>query len=103
MKLLKENFRRDGLLYTLLKRNDMVALYSIGGTNSDKVTHYEVCKAYIRKDRFGERESLPTNEQFGRDRSRCFIRYTSALNYFDELTNLYHRVPKVFTEVKEAA
>jgi hypothetical protein len=62
MKTLKTKFRMNGLSYTLLKRNDKVALYGIGGTYTDEILHWEVDKIYIRKDQFGERESIPTNE-----------------------------------------
>jgi len=51
----------------------VVALYGIGGTYSDEILHWEIDKIYIRKDQFGERESIPTNERFGRD-LRCFIK-----------------------------
>jgi hypothetical protein len=63
----------NSLPYTLLKRNEVVALYGIGGTYTDKILHWEVDKIYIRKDKYGEREAIATNEQFGRDRSRCFM------------------------------
>ena len=104
MRKLKESFRRNGLLYTQVKRNESVALYGVGGTYSDMTTHWEVCKINIRKDKYGERESIPTNEQFGRDLSRCFNNEKSAFNYFDELTarlNLSQGVPKVVTGVEE--
>jgi hypothetical protein len=104
MRELKLSFRRHGLLYTQLKRNDVVALYSVGGTYSDNTSFYEVCKIYTRNDRHGLRESLPTNEVFGRDRSRHFNNYTAACNYFDELTTILKqakRVPKVVTAVEE--
>jgi hypothetical protein len=101
MKLLKVSFRRNGLLYILLQRNDLAAIYGVGGTYSDRVSHYEVCKIYIRQDKYGERESIPNNEQFGRDLSRCFNNYKSAVKYFDELTKLYQGVSKVVTGVIE--
>jgi hypothetical protein len=94
-------FSSKGLKYTLLERNEKVALYSVGGTYSDRVTHFEVCKIYIRKDKYSERESLPANEQFGRDLSRCFNDYESALIYFDALTKLYQGVLKVVSGVEE--
>jgi hypothetical protein len=103
MKTLKIKFRMNGLLYTLKKRNDVAALYAVGGTYSDRTSFWEVCKIYIRKDEYGERESLPTNEQFGRDLSRSFINEKSALKYFDELTARLIpslRVPKVVTGVR---
>jgi hypothetical protein len=101
MKLLKESFKFNGLQYTQLKRNELVALYGIGGTYTDEPKHYEVSKIYIRDDQYGVRESLPSNEQFGRDLSRCFNDYESALKYFDELTKLYQGVSKVVTGVTE--
>jgi hypothetical protein len=105
MEVLKERFRLNGLQYILLKRNERVALYGIGGTYTDEPKHFEVCKIYIRKDdRYGRlRESVPNNEQFGRDLSRCFNDYESALKYFDELTtryNLLQGVPEAVTGVQ---
>ena len=102
MKTLKTNFRMNGLPYTLLKRNEVVALYGIGGTYTDKILHWEVDKIYIRKDKYGKREAIATNEQFGRDCSRCFMDEKLALEYYDELTaNLCQGVSKVVTGVKE--
>ncbi|MCJ7449217.1 MAG: hypothetical protein MUO72_16195 [Bacteroidales bacterium] len=104
MKRLKERFRKNGLPYTLLKRNEVVAMYGIGGTYTEKILHWEVCKIYIRNDKYGIRESIPSNEQFGRDPSRCFNDIESALQYFEELTTklkLYQGVPKVVSGVQE--
>ena len=104
MKTLKEQFRMNGLLYTLLQRNEVVALYGIGGTYSDEILHWEVSKIYIRKDKYGIRESLPTNEKFGRDLSRCFMDKEKALKYFDTLTTILNPgkgVAKVVTGVTE--
>ncbi len=42
MKQLEESFRLNGLLCTLIKRNESIALYGIGGESTDKVLHYEV-------------------------------------------------------------
>ena len=107
MKLLKESFRLNGLQYTLLNRNDVVALYGIGGTYSDEILHYEVDIIYIRNDKYGIRETIADNENFGRDRSQCFIRKYLAYKYFDKLTsdlrnerNLSQGVPKVITGVE---
>jgi hypothetical protein len=86
MKTLKEKFMLTGLPYTLLKRNDFVALFGIGGTYTDKVLHYEVDIIYHRKDKYGIREHIAKNDDFGRDRSRCFTSKDLALKYFDELT-----------------
>jgi hypothetical protein len=104
MKTLKTSFRLNGLPYILLKRNEVVALYGIGGTFTDKILHWEVCKIYIRKDQYGEREAIPTNEMFGRDPSRSFNDIKSAPEYFDELSTwlkLCQGLPKVVTGVGE--
>lgn len=102
MKRLKERFRLNGLQYTLLKRNDKLALYGIGGEFTDKILHWEVDMIYIRKDKYVEREAIPTNGQFGRDCSRCFMDENPALDYYDNLTaELYQGVPKVVSGVGE--
>jgi len=106
MKQLKTSFRLNGLPYTLLKRNEVVALYGIRGTYTNEILHYEVCKIYIRNDKYWIRESISSNEKFGRDPSRCFNDEDSALRYFDKLTaklNLCQGVPKVVTGVEENA
>jgi len=102
MKTLKTNFRLNGLPYTLLKRNEVVALYGIGGTYSDEILHWEVDIVYLRKDKYGEREHIATNGQFGRDRSRCFANEKLALEWYDKLSaELYQGVPKVVSGVEE--
>lgn len=110
MKTLKEGFRLNGLLYTLLKRNDVVALYGIEGTYTGEVLHYEIDIIYIRKDKYGEREAIADNENFGKDRSKCFIRKDLTENYFEKLTNdlryernLSQGVLKVITGVGDNA
>jgi hypothetical protein len=55
MKTLKEHLRLNGLPYTLLKRNDKIALYGIGGEFTDEILHWEVDIIYIRNDKYGER------------------------------------------------
>ena len=47
MKKLEESFKLNGLQYTLIKRNEYVALYGIGGEYTDKIYHYEVDGSYI--------------------------------------------------------
>ena len=108
MKKLKESFSLNGLPYTLLKRNDFIALYGIGGSYTDKILHYEVDIIYHRKDKYGVREHIAKNDDFGRDRSRCFTSKDLALKYFDELTselreerNLSQGVVKSIAEVGE--
>jgi uridine kinase len=105
MKTLKAKFRRNGLPYTLLKRNEVVALYGIGGTYTDKILNYEVCKIYVRNDKYGIRESIPSNARFGRDPSRSFNDIESASEYFDELTTRLKKcqgMPKVVSGVQES-
>jgi hypothetical protein len=77
----------NGLPYTLINRNDKVALYGIGGEFTDKILHWEVDIIYIRKDKYGEREHIAKNDDFGRDRSRCFMNEKLALEYYDKLTS----------------
>jgi hypothetical protein len=108
MDKLKANFRLNDLSYTLLKRNDLVAMYGIGGTYTDEISHYEVDVIYHRKDRYGEREHIAKNDDFGRDRSRCYIRKDLAYKYFDKLTtelmnerNLSQGVAKSIAGVQE--
>ena len=108
MQELKESFKLNGLPYTLLKRNDVVALYGIGGTYTDKILHYEVDIIYHRKDKYGEREHIAKNSDFGRDRSRSFNDRAKADEYYDELTaelrterNLSQGVPKVVAGVEQ--
>lgn len=88
MNILKSKFRINGLTYTLLKRNDFVSMYGICGAFTDEISHYEVDVIYIRKDRFGEREHIAKNDDFGRDRSRCFRKKDIANKYFDKLTTV---------------
>jgi hypothetical protein len=94
----------NGLPYTLIKRNDKVALYGIGGEFTDKILHWEVDIIYIRKDKYGEREHIAKNDDFGRDRSRCFMNEKLALVYYDKLTlKLSQGVPKVIAGVAQNA
>jgi hypothetical protein len=76
----------NGLPLTLIKRNEIVALYGIGGTYTDEILHYEVDIIYTRKDKYGEREAIAKNDDFGRDRSRCFNSKEQADKYYEELT-----------------
>ena len=87
MKTLKTQFRKNDLFYTLICRNDKVALYGIGGTYTDEILHWEVDIIYIRKDKYGEREHIAKNNDFGRDRSRCFMNKELALKYYDKLSS----------------
>lgn len=92
MRQLPEQFRKNELPYTLIKRNDVVALYGVGGTYTDKILHYEVCQIHHRPERIVQgrsvsaREVLPKDDQFGRDLSRAIVNQDEALAYFDEIT-----------------
>ena len=100
MKILETHFRLNDLPYTLLKRNDKVALYGIGGEYTDTILHWEVDIIYIRKDKYGEREHIAKNDDFGRDRSRCFMDKKLALKYYNKLTSILSQgVPKVIAGV----
>lgn len=103
MKPLNAKFKRNGQSYTLLKRNEVVALYGIGGTYTDEILCYEVSRIYIRNDKYGLRESIPSNERFGRDSSRSFTDIESANIYFEKLTTrlkLSQKGPKVVSELQ---
>jgi len=91
MKTLKEKFVKNELPYTLLERNDKVALYGVGGTYTKEFTHYEVCEIHIRDDQYGLREALPSNEQFGIDKSRAINGYNDALKYYAELSHALNK------------
>ena len=92
MKTLKETFRKNGLPYQLIKHNEVVALYGVGGTYTDKILHYEVCQIHLRKMHvikgvtLPESEGLPSNKEFGRDKSRAIVRYGDAMEFFEQLT-----------------
>ena len=86
MERLKTTFNKNGLPYTLSQRNDVVALYGVGGSFTDEILHYEVCKIQRRDDQYGFREATPTNEQFGKEGSRAIVKLDKAKEYFDVLT-----------------
>ena len=46
MNTLKDKYRLNGLPYTLLKRNEIVALYGIGGTYTDEILQKSVLPFY---------------------------------------------------------
>jgi hypothetical protein len=109
---IKAIFKFNKLLYTLLKRNEYVALYGIGGTPEKEAERFEVFKIIIDNDDSGIIESLPSNDpvQIRENYLQCFNDFESALNYYDELTynlKLYQGVSKVVTgltkEIKMAA
>ena len=90
---LKTEFRKNGLSYTQIKRNNVVALYGVSGTFTDKILHFEVCK--IKKvpagEMFGktypEHETIAGNEMFGKEGSQAIVQRNEAELYYEELTN----------------
>ena len=87
MKMIKETLRRHGLSYTLIQRNIFVALFGVSGTFTDKILHYEVVFIRIRNDKYGHREVIPSDEEFGRTKpDRHFQNIDDALLYFAEWT-----------------
>jgi hypothetical protein len=87
MKRLKTEFRKNGLDYTLIKRNDKVALFRLGLESAPD--GYEVCKIYkMRKHSafgidFEESEKISGNDQFIKDGSGSFRLLDDALKHFD--------------------
>jgi len=87
MEKLKKSFRKHGLSYTLLKRNDRLCIYGVSGTYTDKILHFEVMKIRIRNDQYGHREVIPSDEDFGRGKlDRHFQNRDAAEAYFDRWT-----------------
>jgi hypothetical protein len=95
MKTLKTQFRKNGLDYTLHKRNDKIALFQLG--LSAYPDGYEVCRIYImRKHKafevdFEESEIISSNDQFCKDGSGSFRSLDDALKHFDKLSNKFVR------------
>jgi len=91
MKILKTQFRKNGLDYTLLKRNDKIALYQLG--HLPDPDGYEVSRIYIMRPHkafgidFEESEIITSNDQFLTDGSGAFRSLDDALKHFDKLSN----------------
>ena len=86
MKKLDESFKLNGLQYTLIKRNEYVALYGIAGTYTDKIINYEIARIKIRNDDYEIREHVAANCDFGLEGSRCYNDDQKALEYYEELS-----------------
>ena len=90
MKTIQKHFRKNGLDYTLLKRNDKVALFLLGPAAYPD--GFEVSRIYIMKSHkafgveFEETEKISTNDQFITDGSGAFRDINCALKHFDKLT-----------------
>jgi len=91
MKILKTEFRKNGLDYTLLKRNDKVALFQLGLLPDPDGC--EVCRIYVMRQHrafgvdFEESEIITSNDQFLTDGSGAFRNLNDALKHFYKLSN----------------
>jgi len=89
-KRLKSHFNKNGLEYTLLDRNDKVALFQLGPLEAPD--GYEVCRIYHMKEHevfgvlFEESEKISSNDQFLSDGSGSFRELRNAFKHFDKLS-----------------
>ena len=90
MKILKTHFSKNGLDYTLIKRNEKVALFRLGPESYPD--GFEVCRVYNMRPHkafgvnFEESEVITSNSQFIEDGSGSFRDLGDALRHFDKLT-----------------
>ncbi len=102
MKRLKSHFNKNGLDYTLINRNEKVALFQLGPT--EYPDGYEVCRIYHMKEHeafgvvFEESEKISSNDQFITDGSGSFKSLDGALRLFDKLTAQLVRPTNVLSE-----
>jgi hypothetical protein len=95
MKILKTEFHKNGLDYTLLKRTDKIALFQLGFLPGPD--GYEVCRIYNMRPHkafgvdFEESEIISSNDQFLTDGSGSFRTLNNALRHFDKLSNKFVR------------
>jgi len=100
MKILKTEFRKNGLDYILLKRTDKIALFQLG--HLPDPDGYEVCRIYIMRPHkafgvdFEESEIITSNDQFLTDGSGAFRNLDNALRHFDKLSNKFVRQDYVY-------
>jgi hypothetical protein len=100
MKILKIHFRKNNLFYTLICRNDKVALYETRQDEDMIRCHYEVVRIYIIPAHtalgvdFEETEVLSCNAKFIHDGSGAFINKNKAIKHFNELSAKLTRIPK---------
>jgi hypothetical protein len=92
MKILKTHFRKNDLYYTLIYRNDKVALYETRQDEDSELCHFEVVRIYIRPAHsavgvdFEEAEVLTSNDDFAYDDSGAFIQRDNAMKHFLKLS-----------------
>ena len=100
MKILKTKFRKNDLFYTLICRNDKVAMYETRQEEDSVLCHYEVARVYVKPAHtaigvdFEEAEVLTSNDQFYYDGSGAFIKKDNAMKHFLKLSAKLHRIPK---------
>jgi len=100
MKILKTHFRKNDLYYTLICRNDKVAMYETRQDEDMIRCHYEVARIYIRPAHtafdvdFDEAEVLTSNDQFFYDGSGAFIKKDNAMKHFLKLSKELYRGEK---------
>ena len=87
MKILKTQFRKNDLFYTLICSNDKVAMYETRPDEDSVRCHYEVVRIYIMPEHtaigvnFEEAEVLTSNEKFFHDGSGAFIKKDNAMKF----------------------
>lgn len=90
MKILKTEFRKNGLDYTLFKHTDKIALFQLGYSPDHDV--YELYRIYLMRPHkafgvyFEESEVISTNDQFLADGSDAFRSLGNALKHYDKLS-----------------
>ena len=88
MKILKTQFRKNDLFYTLICRNDKVAMYETRQVEDSVLCHYEVARIYIMPAHtaigveFEEAEVITSNEKFYYDGSSAFIKKDNAMKFY---------------------
>lgn len=103
MKILKTEFRKNGLEYTLMQRNNKVALFQLGQMGYPD--GYEDSRIYIIRPHkafgvdFEESEIISSNDQFLFDGSGAFRSLDNALRHFDKLLNKFVRQEYVVPEI----
>lgn len=96
-------FRKNGLDYTIVKSNDKVALYLLGDIIAPD--GYEVVRIYKMRSHkafgveFDESEKISSNDQFRKDGSGAFRTLDNALLHFDKLTNRLVRPDNVLQQI----
>lgn len=88
---LKGSFRKNGIDYKLLQRNEIVVMYEL--TIDNVVVGYEVSRIYINDERIiagviiKSGVGITGNEQFGKDGAKSFFPddLKRAEKYFEQL------------------